>query len=78
MELECSKLEFHLKKKNYLQGTRVPSGKKKISQELEFPKLEFHVFFLFNPHQMNPRVNQVGETQFWVGTKLKFQNSPTH
>ena len=78
MELECSKLEFHLKKKNLTarNSSLLDSSSKRAknkSKELKFAKLEFHVFFFFffsNLGQMNPRVNQVWETRFWVGTRV--------
>ena len=53
-------LEFHLKKKKKLPTRNSSlwdlSSKrgKKISKELKFPKLEFHVcFFFFTPRKMN-------------------------
>ena len=60
MELEFSKLEFL----GFFFSRLVLE-----SSKLEFLAVNFF-FFFFNLGQMNPRVNQVWETQFWVGTQV--------
>ena len=88
VELEFSKLEFHLKKNNRTRVfyTQVPFELFFFkSMELEFGKLEYHLlffFFLFFFIKSRSGVNQVWETWFWVGTRvsqIRFsKNSPTY
>ena len=48
--------------------------------ELVVTTLVFHVvfffFFFLNESQMNPRINRVWETQFWVGTQVSQTRVP--